>query len=602
MKIRQIIKVNYCKSKMENQSLINQSYHSLVVTFKREESVTPKKYFLKERFHLIGLLILTILLTFWDNAYCQIQEDVSKNVLSITRQRASIYEDCGRNAVRLLKGWIDLKQDPETKLFSKGGVWNYHDEAADHYSSLVLVAYYTNPGMIEGNGILHQTLVNSQDLCSTSSGIPTLYNLGSKSKGEEAQLGHLAEWLRDGLIRIVEVMGVNNDWYKEMERLTDAILIEVDKRGGINKVFYNLGDKGEDCGNMLQTLARLYAISGKERYLKAAESLADALLANIKAIQKIVNTGKYGIFLDHGSELIPGLGELFALECQIGSPKAKEYEKPLRELLDGILKSNAHPSTGLFCTYVESEEGSKKWNHPPDTWGYLLFAYENFDRGTGEERYKKAIEKPMKWLIENRYNFELVKLQGTLWPYVHWGSDDWSDSYESMIDLWNKYPSVDGVFEWLDWSTLRYHRFNFNGMKEYGPYTGHHFDGSLGRTLCSHMMICSQGVRTVPFIEGLRLGGIQEDGTLYLSLESDKEWKGKLYFDSPRTEYKTATLNWARINMMPQWFIARPGKKYSINVFGSKPEVVDGQELINGIEMRIFQGQIKPVQVTPLEE
>lgn len=552
--------------------------------------------------YLIFLALFTSLIIISPCKVCgQFIGKEGENVLDITRQRAAFYEDCGKNASRLLKGWLDLKQDPETKLFTRGKEWNYHNEGADHYSSLVLLSYYTDPKFIEKGGLLHQTLANSQRLCSTQSGIPTVFSLETMTRGSEAQLGYLAEWLRDGLIRITEIMGTDNDWYREMERLTGAMLDEAERRGGINEAFKISYRRGEDVGNMLQTLARLYAMSGNERFLHAAETLADANFVNgdLQVIRNFINEGQYGIFLDHGSELIPGLSELFALESQLGSPKAKEYEKPLRELLDEILKENAHPSTGLFCTYEKTEDGRKIWNNPADTWGYLYFAYENYDRGMGKERYTEAIKKPIKWLLEFRLDFEFIK-RGNSWPHVHWGSDDWSDSYESMVDLWNKYPDIEGVFDWLEWSTHFYHRGNKNGIEKYGPYTGRHFDGSLGRTLCSHMMVCTQGVRTVPFAEGLRLGGIQKEETLYLSVESDKDWNGRLCFDGPRTEHKAATLNWARINMMPQWFVARPGKKYNVTVFGEKTMVVDGQDLIDGLPVRVVPGQIIPFQVTPL--
>ncbi|MGV8096725.1 MAG: hypothetical protein AB2L24_33115 [Mangrovibacterium sp.] len=543
----------------------------------------------------LKVMLLVSLSLPWNSLYCQIPGGESQDVLSITKHRGIIFEDCGRNALRLLQGWIDIKQDPETKLFSKGGMWDYQDEAADHYSSLVSVAFYVYPELVQNNGILHQTLVNYQKLCSKVSGIPTLYNLKDRVKGPEAQLGDLTEWLRDGLIRIIEIMGMNNDWYKELERLTDAIIDEANKQGGISEVF----ERHEDAGNMLQTLTRLYAMSGKEKYLKAAESLAEVKLINLAAIQNDKDTWK-GLFADHGCELVPGLGELFALECQVGSPEAKAYKAPFQKLLDNVLKSNCDPHSGLLCDSEVEKDGRKVFKRPPDTWGYVLFAYENYDRGTGGSRYTDAIEKPMKWLIENRPDYENYNRWG-LWPHLDFSSDDWSDSYESMIVLWNQYPSVDGVFDWLDWSTLHYHRTNnFNGMEKYGPYTGGHFDGSTGRTLCLHMMLCSQRVRTVPFKEGLCLGGFKKDSALYLSLESDNKWSGKLCFDGLRTEYKTATLNWARINEIPQWFIVRPGRKYRINIFGSHPLILDGQELINGLKINIQAGQLIPVQIVTL--
>ncbi len=47
------------------------------------------------------------------------------------RARGRIYADCGRNVAKLVRGWIDVKRDPKTHLYSRGKVWDYHNEAAD---------------------------------------------------------------------------------------------------------------------------------------------------------------------------------------------------------------------------------------------------------------------------------------------------------------------------------------------------------------------------------------------------------------------------------------------------------------------------------------
>jgi len=507
---------------------------------------------------------------------------------NIARKRGAVYADCGRNTRRLLQAWIDLKRDPKTHLYTRGRTWDYHDEAADHYSSLVLVACYVAPELNEPGGTLHQTLVNSQKLCATPSGIPTTYDLKTHAQGRVAGLGHLSEWLRDGLIRIVEIKGTENDWYRELDRLTTAMIAEAGRQGGMVKAFRGT----EPWGNMLETLARLYAMSGKEQYLQAAEQIADAILLDPRwKIRKVT-------FRDHGCELVPGLSELFVLECKLSPrrPKARQYHKPMRELLDGILESGAHPETGLLCGFTKADDGTRRWLQPPDTWGYVLFSFENYDRGTGENRYTAAIEKPMRWLVANYPNYP--KLKTTLWPATS-NADTWSDSHESMIVLWKRYPQVEGVFEWLDWATHQ-HVHRRQGGQKYGPYTGNHFDGSTGRCLSIHMMFCSQGVRTVPFAEGLRLGGVGTGDELLLALETDTAWRGKLCFDGPRTEHKVTTIDWARLNEMPQWFVARPDKRYSVTIDGAPPTVVDGKQLIQGLPIDAAPGTPRKIRIRPV--
>jgi len=514
--------------------------------------------------------------------------------------RGVIAGDCGRAANRLLQGWIDLKQDPQTHLFSRDRQWDYHNEAADHYSSLVLVAFYVNPALNEKGGALHQTLMSSRQLCATPSGLPTLYDLKNQKPGPPATLKALTEWTRDGLIRIAEVMGTDNDWYRELERLTDAMLAEAARQGGVVREF---GGDTENAGNMLQTLTRLYAMSGRQEYLRAAEELADHFLLDPDRLASLLKIK----LLDHGCELVPGLGELFALEGQLKRPKAAQYEPPMRVLLDRFLQESVNSQTGLLCKSTRTSAGEMKWERPPDTWGYVHYTFENYDRATGGTRYRQAVEKPLRWLIEN--HSRSASLRESLWPRMETG-DDLSDSYESFIVLWNRAQHLPGGFEWLDWAMHQEQgagdRNDFGRLlpatlaKRYGPYRGHHFDGSVGRNLICHMLLCSQGVRCAPFVEGLRLGAVRDGERLFLTLQTDSEWHGKLLFDGPRTKHKAATVDWARINEMPQWFVAQPEKRYVLTLDTAAPITVSGRELIAGVKISATPGQLHRIRVQPL--
>ena len=519
--------------------------------------------------------LLRLLLAFAATAACAAEPDPWNEA----RRRGAIHADCARNASRLLQGWIDLKQDPHTHLYSRNRRWDYHNEAADHYSSLVLVAFYVAPALIQPGGDLYLTLANSQKLCATPSGIPTLYDLKARKPGPKASLGHLSEWLRDGLIRIVELLGTYNIWYRELQRLTDAMLAEARRKGGYAKAFTGT----EPPGNMLQTLARLYAMSGKDKYLTAAEQMADPyLLAPHKALADL----RFG---DHGCELVPGLAELFVLECRLKRPKATQYREPMRKLLDRIVATGANPDTGLFCRRHKG-----KPTQPPDTWGYVLFAHQNYDSGTGEERYTTAIEKPLRWLVEHRPSY--AKLKNTLWPRSK-SSDDWSDSHESFIVLWNRYPRVPGAFDWLDWAT-RQHIHRRHPTRKYGPYTGGHFDGSTGRSLCIHMMLCSQGLRALPYTEGLAIGALQRGHDLMVSVEAPSAWTGKLLFDGPRTVHKAATIDWARLNEMPQWFVAQPTTHYAVSINGAPPVAMTGAQLLAGLPIALTPNTPRRIRIT----
>ena len=111
------------------------------------------------------------------------------------------------------------------------------------------------------------------------------------------------------------------------------------------------------------------------------------------------------------------------------------------------------------------------------------------------------------------------------------------------------------------------------------------------------MLLCSRGVRAVPCPDGLRLGGKQRGDRLYLSIRSEDDYRGRLLFDRPRNEYPTATIDWARINEMPAWFVVRPEHDYSVRFDDCDPVPIPGQTLINGIDMTVGAGQTRRIEV-----
>ncbi|MBN2295289.1 MAG: hypothetical protein JXM70_22855 [Pirellulales bacterium] len=514
-------------------------------------------------------------------------------------KRGNIYADCASNARKLLQGWLDKNYDSKTKLiYWRRGKnrprWDYHDVAGDCYSSLVLMAYCVAPEYNQPGAKLHDTLVSTRKLCTLPNGLPGLYYFDTRKVEDEATYLAISEWLRDGLIRIAENLGTDNIWYEEMCRLSDAVIRESKQRGGM---YQACSGKTEALGDMLQSLARLYVMSGEKRYLEAAEQMGDKLLLDPETdtFRKMVQR-RYS-FTDHGCEMLPGLTELFVVECKIKSKRAESYREPLKKILDQILRASAHPDTGLLCGDID-KKGNTVWRQPPHSWGYVFFAYENYDRATGSDRYRKAIEKPIRWLIENRKNFEQCR-RDKLWPSIT-SRNCWDDSHESMVILTNRLGIFDQqVFEWLDWMTLQdNHRKQPD--KPYGPYRNAHNDGGAGRCLCTHMMACSRGVRNVPFQEGVRLGGMPSGDGLVLSLQSEKTYKGKLCFDRPRCVYPSGTLDWARINEMPAWFVAEPDERYKVTVKGSWEKVISGKDLIDGISVVVEPGEIQTVLVQPI--
>ena len=102
-----------------------------------------------------------------------------------------------------------------------------------------------------------------------------------------------------------------------------------------------------------------------------------------------------------------------------------------------MLEVNCNPTTGLLSSSKKDADGKIAWAQPR-IHGDMFSLPMRTTTGVPERiGYGKAIEKPLLWLTANRPNYSSLKT--SLWPHSQC-SDDWSDSYESMIVLWNRYP------------------------------------------------------------------------------------------------------------------------------------------------------------------
>ena len=125
------------------------------------------------------------------------------------------------------------KIDPETGLYISypGGsaryreaFWNYDDTAADTYPFLFWAAYYTDIELLDGpiRGVLEAEQRHGNHL----DRIPTAVNhktLEKVIKSKEDTIFAASEYVKDGLVPIVEVAGKNNPWFKRMQEIQDDI-------------------------------------------------------------------------------------------------------------------------------------------------------------------------------------------------------------------------------------------------------------------------------------------------------------------------------------------------------------------------------------------
>jgi hypothetical protein len=89
------------------------------------------------------------------------------------------------------------------------------------------------------------------------------------------------------------------------------------------------------------------------------------------------------------------------------------------------------------------------------------------------------------------------------------------------------------------------------------------------------------------------IGAEKSGDETYIIITAEKEWQGKVVFDSQR--HKTILnlpIDYPRINQFPEWFTAKEGEDYSIV---SSNKLVSGkyshQQLLSGISLKLAAGE-----------
>ncbi len=452
--------------------------------------------------------------------------------------RGKLYQEAMQRADRMLQSQLRII-NPETGLVPQSYVsnsrWTVANSAADLYSSLVMVASFSNRQAM--NGTLRRALATERKHAERIGHLPddldlkTLKFVHAKPSLGRSMYG-ASEWCRDGLLRITEILGPDTPWADRLIELADEIMA----RASVQARFGPLPGGIEVCGEMLQTLSRLYALTGEEKYRTWAERIGDYYFFE-KPPQKSTRLQ----LRDHGGEIISGLSELFVMTSRADSAKAARYRQPFRELLDRVLEIGQAPD-GMLYDIIDPLNGkviSKGLTDPKKgintNWGYTCNAHCTYDMVTGENRYRDRILKALRALPAHYMDYEI-------------SGDNCADFIEQAIVLNNRFH-VEGVEEWI---ARMIHRLWAPQKADgsVGDRYGSH--SSFGRTSILCATLCSQGVRAEPWREDLRLGAVASGNEVYVLLRSDKSWVGRLCFDFARSrEVFHLPFNYPRINELP---------------------------------------------------
>jgi hypothetical protein len=501
-----------------------------------------------------------------------------------------------RRCVAYLDAWLEYA-DPVTGLIPENlnaGIdrWTPHNSAADNYPFMVLVSALTDSALFHGT--MHRMLEKERALTSRIGQLPDSYSFsGQGFVTDEVDMDQIifgaSEYVKDGLMPLTEYLGPS-PW---SERMT-AIMDDVWAHAPIETEYGTIPSLNVEVnGEQLQVLSRLYWMTGEQKYLDWAIRLGDYYLLGENHPTRDFEALRLN---DHGCEIVSGLCELYTSVHFAVPEKKAEYREAIYEMLDRILEVGRNED-GLFYVSVNPKTGEILVNRVRDNWGYNYNGYYTVYLLDGEERYRDALLLAFSNLDKYRnYDWE----SGS--------ADGFADAIEGGLNLFNR-EQAEGVEEWLDsetrimWSLQdSSYRNDAQQWKDQGIIEGWHGDGNFARTTIMYCLWKSQGTSVHPWREDVLTGAVMEDQTLHVSLQAEKEWGGRLVFDTPRSaQYLNMPLDWPRINQFPEWFTVSPEKNYQVSTGKSgESKVYSGEELAKGIPVKLPPGKLLRIEVSAL--
>lgn len=480
-----------------------------------------------------------------------------------------------RRCQHYVEGWM-THSDPVTGLIPRNlgqgrDVWNAADAAADNYPFMVLTTWFTDRNAFEGPML--QMLRTEESLTSRLGALPDDYSFSIQGfRYETVDLGRLifggSEYVKDGLLPLTEWLG-ESPWSKRMIAIIDCLW----QHAAVETTFGAIPSTNVEInGELLQALSRTYWLTGDDKYLDWAMRLGDYYLLGDNHPTRDFHRLR---LRDHGCEIVSGLVELY-VACHFARPeKTRQYRVPIHEMLDRILEigRNEH---GMLCNAIAPAKGEVVDRALADTWGYTYNVFYTVYLIDGVERYRRAVRHVLSNLNGNYRDF---RWEGD-------SADGYADSIEGAINLYNREP-IDSVASWIDSETP----VMFAKQRSDGVIEGWHGDGNFARTALMYALWKTQGLSIQPWRPDVRLGAVQRDDKLYVSIEADESWEGRIIFDRPRhSEQMHLPIDYPRINQFPQWWTVSFDKRYEIAVDGSSLTPMSADALRKGLPVKIGRG------------
>ena len=511
-----------------------------------------------------------------------VKEQHSTPGLSSAKESAKIAGYALSKVQRWLQEVALPKIDPETNLYishTSGSaryrsIWNYDDAAADTYLFLFWAAWYTDYEQVYGP--ILDVLQAEQRICNYLDRIPTAVNhrtLEKEIKSKDDLIFAASEYVKDGLIAIIEVAGKDNPWFDRMREIEDDIW----KNADISTDFGKIPTKNlEANGEQIQGLVRLFTATQETKYLDWAERLADYYLSQDNFMPEKLR--------DHGSEIIGGLGLLLGIESEHRPEKAQLYLPRIKKILDEILERGINED-GLMYNYLGNKESGLS-----DGWGYNYVTFLCYDKVADKPLYRTHLEQTLRNLSKPVYMNYPWETGAT--GAINQSIDGYADALEGAIYLLNRLPVPEGI-EWVNREMARNVTQTGTDLGTTTLWGTYKLESNGVRTVLMHALMHSRGIIARPWKAGLELGASETDDGLLVFLKSDSDWSGKLVFDRPRHRLEMGfSYDWPRMNTMPEWFTAEPIKKYIVtNVTRETEKVYIGTQLSEGLPFELKAGE-----------
>ena len=509
----------------------------------------------------------------------EFQEEKAQILFKEAEKNGIIVNEGFSRCMRFTRGWLSLA-DPVSGLIPRNindsisrDIWNAKDCAADNYPFMVLTCALLDQELFKGR--MTEMLKTETRLTSRLGSLPDTYSFSKKGfANKDTVIADIifgsAEYVKDGLIPLTEWLGPS-PWSERMIDIIDEMWNHAYIKTSSGNI---ISDDPEVNGDMLQSLSRIYWMTGDSKYLEYAIRLGDyCLLGNNHP------TRNYKVLRlrDHGCEIVSGLCELYATVSFADPAKRETYKAPIHEMLDRILETGRNED-GLFYNMIDPIKGVPVNSGIADNFGYTLNGFYTVYLLDKEERFRTPVLKANGVLNEKYRNYAW---EGT-------SADGYADAIEGALNLYTREPQ-DETKEWLD-SEIR---VMWEKQQASGIIEGWHGDGNFARTTLMYCLWKTEGTYLVPWNEGLETGAVKSDNKLYLTISSGEEWEGKVMFDRKRhKEFMHLPLDWPRINQFPEYFTIEKGETLRINIDNSrKTRLIKGEDLQEGLPLKLKKGE-----------